>query len=320
MDNIRSSMKTEGEALKSLVDTVIYEKMKQVDQIENSLLEDLNTQDKTMDDYITYLNNLIKELQKCLTSTEPQKLMSEKKLQIRSIPATTKAVTPGFTAGQYIKSDVTKLLVKIHAPKTKAEKREIRPFESVYNIAMKHTYTQMKEDGKKSDKKLEMPSSASVTKVREFNLPGVWNVHHVAQDPSSRLWISDSECILVQTDLQGNEIQNIKTNGRDQGYHTVTQDGDLIFTDKDKKVINRITQDNDITEFIKTREWKPLSIHSSNINGDLLVGKVKDKEGKVTRYNKTGKELQDIQRDIKGQELFKLPHYIIENINGDICT
>ena len=47
---------------------------------------------------------------------------------------------------------------------------------------------------------------------------------------------------------------------------------------------------------------------------------VKDKEAKVTRYSKTGKEIQNIQRDNQGQGLYSDPHYITENINGDICT
>ncbi|XP_062603709.1 tripartite motif-containing protein 2-like [Saccostrea cucullata] len=315
MDNIRTSMKSEGESLKRLVDTVISENMKQLDQIEHSLLEDLNTQDKTMEDYITYLNNLVKELHRCLSSTETQKLMSEKKPKIQSIPETTKPVTPGFTAGQYNKSDVTKLLGKIQIPNAKAEKREIRSIESVYNTAMKPTHKEMKEDRKKSDKKQTLSLSASVTKVREFNLPGVDGVFHVSLDQSDRLWISDSNGNLVQTDLQGNVTQKIKTSGG-RGYHTVTRDGDLIFTDYNKKVINRITNGNNITEFIETGDWRPLSIHSSHINGDLLVGMV----GKVTRYNKTGKELQNIQRDNKGQQLYRAPHYLTENINGDICT
>ncbi|XP_062566184.1 uncharacterized protein LOC134228548 [Saccostrea cucullata] len=75
-----------------------------------------------------------------------------------------------------------------------------------------------------------------------------------------------------------------------------------------------------MTEFIKTEDWKPLSKHSSHINGDLLVGMDKGSEAKVTRYNKTGKELQNIQSDDKGQELYGILHYITENMNGDICT
>ena len=78
---------------------------------------------------------------------------------------------------------------------------------------------------------------------------------------------------------------------------------------------------NTITEFIKTGDWEPISIHSSHIHGDILVGMVKDGEpSKVTRYNKTGTEIQNIQRDNKGQALRTYPQYITENINGDVCV
>ena len=46
----------------------------------------------------------------------------------------------------------------------------------------------------------------------------------------------------------------------------------------------------------------------------------KDKDTKLTRYSKTGKEIQNIQRDQKGHELYCDPCYITENINGDICA
>jgi hypothetical protein len=43
-------------------------------------------------------------------------------------------------------------------------------------------------------------------------------------------------------------------------------------------------------------------------------------ENKITRYNQTGKELQKIQRDNKGEKLYGWPHYVTENVNGDICV
>uniref|UniRef100_K1RRZ6 Uncharacterized protein n=1 Tax=Magallana gigas TaxID=29159 RepID=K1RRZ6_MAGGI len=67
-------------------------------------------------------------------------------------------------------------------------------------------------------------------------------------------------------------------------------------------------------------EWEPISIHSSRINGDILVGMIKGREAKVTRYNRTGEEIENIQRDNKGQDMYGDPHYITENINGDVCT
>ena len=43
-------------------------------------------------------------------------------------------------------------------------------------------------------------------------------------------------------------------------------------------------------------------------------------EAKVTRYSKAGKEIQNIQRNNKGQTLYDYLRYITENINGDKCT
>ncbi|XP_062597972.1 protein PML-like [Saccostrea cucullata] len=324
MDSIRTSMKAEAESLKNMVDTVLSENMEELNQIEKSLLEKLQSQEKTFDDYIAYLSDLVKEFQSYLSSTELSNFTTKlpENLKIKSIPETTKPVTPEFSPAQYSKNDVDKLLGKITVTNKKEKLRRVEPMEiASFSTSMKSTSQQTKQDKHvKSDKKQTLSLSASVTKVREFNVPGVDNVYHVSLDQSDRLWISDNDGNLVQIDLQGNVIQKIKTSGG-SGYHTVTQDGDLIFTDQYKKVINRITQDNNITEFIKTGDWTPLSIHSSHINGDLLVGMWKIGEvGKVTRYNKTGKELQNIQRDNKGQKLYSEPHYITENINGDICT
>ncbi|XP_061167599.1 protein PML-like [Saccostrea echinata] len=323
MDNIRTSMKAEAESLKNMVDTVLSEKMEELHQIEKSLLEKLKSQEKTFNDYIAYLSDLVKEFQSYLSSTELTNVTTKlpENIKIQSIPETMKPVTPEFSLPIYSKKDVAKLLGKITVTDRKEELRSVEPMEIPPTAtSMKSTSEQTKQDKHvKSDKKQTMSLSVSVTKVREFKVPGVDDVYHVSLDQSDRLWISDMFGNLVQTDLQGNVIQKIETSDG-LGYHTVTQDGDLIFTDKDKNVINRITQDNNITEFIETGDWIPLSIHSSHINGDLLVGMKKDREAKVTRYNKTGKELQNIQRDNKGQGLYRIPRYITENINGDICT
>lgn len=96
---------------------------------------------------------------------------------------------------------------------------------------------------------------------------------------------------LVQADLLGNIFQKIKTTGGCTGYHTVTQDMDLIYTEEEKNIINRITKDNIVTIFIKREGWKPLGIHSTKVNGDILVRMITDFVAKVTRYNKSGKEI-----------------------------
>ncbi|XP_078310174.1 uncharacterized protein LOC111135708 [Crassostrea virginica] len=318
MESIRTSMKAEAEFLKNLVDEVTSENIDYIHTMEKSLLEMLKAQGTAYDDYIAYLGKISEEFQEYLSLTN-QKLMFSEVLKIQPIPETTKPVPPVFTAGHFNKDDVAKLLGRVNVPNTEHEKRKIQPME-VESTHMKSTEKQLEQSKEKSDMKQTLSLSSSVTKVREYRVPGVVNACHVSGDKSGRLWVSDRKGNLVQTDLQGNQLQKIQTSGREEGNHTATQDGDLIYTDKDKKVIYRITPDKKITEFIKTGEWTPLSVHSSRINGDILVGMIKDGEAKVTRYSKAGKELQNIQRDNKGQGLYRHPRYITENINGDICT
>nr|XP_022312755.1 uncharacterized protein LOC111117813 isoform X2 [Crassostrea virginica] len=315
MESIRTSMKAAAESLKNLVDEVTSEKIEHTHTMEKSILQMLNSQEETYNDYIKYLGEMSDKFQEYLSTTN-QKLLSSEILKLKTIPETSKPVPPVFTAGQCNRDDVAKLLGGVNVPNTEPEKRKIQPMEAV-STPMKFTEKQMEQSKEKSDVKQTLSLSSSVTKVREYSVPGVSSAHHVSVDISCRLWVSDWEGNLVQTDLQGKQLQKIQTSGGSDGYHTPTQGGGLIYTDKIKKVIYRITQDRRITEFIKTGDWKPVSVHSSRINGDILVGM---REAKVTRYNKAGKEIQNIQRDNQEQELYKYPHYITENINGDICT
>ncbi|XP_052677515.1 uncharacterized protein LOC128158626 [Crassostrea angulata] len=322
MDGIRTAMRAEAESVKRMVDAVTSDNSEQVNNIEQSLLQTLNGQNQEIDDYLNYLNDLIQTYYGYLSPSNIENLtlsLKSKSLKIRALPETSKLVPPVFTAGQHSKEDVAKLLGIITVPNTKAENRKIKPMETT-STQLKPTGKQRKQDREKSDVKQTLSLSSSVTKVREYKVPVVYSAFHISLGKSGRLWVSDDIGNLVQTDLQGNQLQKIQTSGESEGYHTVTRDGDLIYTDRDNNVINRITLGNTITEFIRTGGWKPISIHSSHINGELLVGMMKGVEAKVTRYNKTGTEIQNIQRCNKGQTVYGLPLYITENINGDVCV
>ncbi|XP_065935183.1 tripartite motif-containing protein 2-like [Magallana gigas] len=351
MDNVRNMMKTETESLKCLLETVTSDNIEQVNKMEESLMESLQSQDKTYQDYISYLEDLAKKFNGYLSSTKlhdsPFIFSHSDQLKAKPIPETIKPVPPVFTAGRHSKEDVAKLLGRVTVPETKPENREIKPMEtastqynmnsySLYLVGFllllilfvsglnidDHTWKQIKENRKKSYMKPTLSLSSSVTKVREYTVQGVNHVHHISLNKSDSVWGSDLNGNFVQTDLLDNLLQKVQTSDNyiPEGYHTVTQDGDLIYTDKSNKVINRITQDKTLTEFIKTGDWKPLSIYSSHINGDILVLMRTYGEAKVTRYNKRGEEIQNIQKDNKGQDLYDYPYYITENINGDICT
>lgn len=65
------------------------------------------------------------------------------------------------------------------------------------------------------------------------------------------------------------------------------------------------TLGNERNDLIKTGGWAPISIYGSQINGDILIVMIKVIEVKVIRYNTTGEEIQNIQWDNKGHELYK---------------
>uniref|UniRef100_K1Q3Y4 Uncharacterized protein n=1 Tax=Magallana gigas TaxID=29159 RepID=K1Q3Y4_MAGGI len=221
MEDIRTSIKAEAESVKKMIDTVTSDKIKQVNKIEQSLLKTLIDQNQTIDDYIKYLNDLIK---KCFCYLSPLNIeqltvaIKSEDLIIRPTPETTKPVPPVFTVSQYSREDVAKLLCRISVPNTKPENRKIKSLQTA-PTEVKPTGKQRKQDREKSDVKQTLSLSSSVTKVREYIVP-----------------------------------------------------------DKVNKAINRITSDNTITELIDTGDWEPLSLHSSHINGDILVGMTKDGE------------------------------------------
>uniref|UniRef100_K1Q666 Tripartite motif-containing protein 2 n=1 Tax=Magallana gigas TaxID=29159 RepID=K1Q666_MAGGI len=312
--------------------------------MEESLIEELQSQRTKYKDYISYLGDIASEFHGYLSNPKlhnnPIILSLPDHPTIKPIPETTKPVPPVFTAGQYSKEDVTKLLGRVTVPDTKPESRKIKPMETASTQYNTHNYTlylmgflllvfllisgldidnhTWKQNDEKSGVKLMLSLSSSVTKVRKYIVPDVDSVLHISLGKSGRLWVSGDKDNLFQIDPEGNRRKQIQSSVG-FGYHTVTQDGDLIYTDEKNNVITRITQDETITELIKTGDWNPTCIHASHINGDILVGMVKDEAAKVTRYSKTGKEIQNIQRNNNGQGLYSHPYYITENINGDIC-
>ncbi|XP_065942766.1 protein wech-like [Magallana gigas] len=323
MDKIRTSIKAEAESVKRLVEKAMSGNLEQANEMEETLLEKLQSQDKAYDEYNGYLENLVKEFQGYLSYDKVQNnsiLFSlSEVLNIKPIPKSTEPVYPVFTAGQYSKNDVAKLLGTVTVPTTKPASRKIEPMD-ITSTQLKPTRKLKEADGDELDVKQKLSLSSSVTNVKEYIVPGVKSVCHISGGKSGILWASDASGHLVQTDLQGEKLQIIKTSGEIKGYHTVTLDGNLIFADSTNCSVNRITHGKTITRFLTTKEWLPLSIHTSNLNGDILVGMSTLLMCKVARYNKTGNEVQSIERDSKGPGLYIVPHYITENINGDICV
>ena len=85
-----------------------------------------------------------------------------------------------------------------------------------------------------------------------------------------------------------------------------------------------MTADGSITTLLTldSPDLSPDCIHSSHINGDLLIGLTGYPEkSMVMRCDGTGRKIGDIELDKEGQRLYKYPNYITENkMNGDIVV
>lgn len=62
MNKIRTSIKIEAEYLKQLTDMVMTDNLEQVKKIEQSLIKELQIQDKNYENYNSYLEDLIKDI------------------------------------------------------------------------------------------------------------------------------------------------------------------------------------------------------------------------------------------------------------------
>lgn len=134
MAGLRTSMKADAESLKRLVDIVMSKKIEESRKIEQSLIDSLDAQDKIFEDYISYLNNLKKELNSYAskyTLSEMIFFVSEEKLKIKPIPETNEPIFPEFvcSAGKICEEDISNLLLSLHLPDKEPDKREIPPIE-----------------------------------------------------------------------------------------------------------------------------------------------------------------------------------------------
>lgn len=128
----------------------------------------------------------------------------------------------------------------------------------------------------------------------------------------NRLWVSDMKKVQ-EIDKNGRILKELDIYFTLFGSHTVTQSGDLLFL-----------KDNDVLMLTSNGEVRNLSIHasvhfcihSSRMNGDILIGDINT----VTRYNNLGIKRNEINLNDEGQSLYVETIFITENTNGDIIV
>ena len=171
-----------------------------------------------------------------------------------------------------------------------------------------------------------------------IEVPGIFIVDHFSVVTPDKLWVS-THATLQQLDGTGNVLRTL--NGEYKSLetvgHTVSVEGDLVFITRVRNSeqstlsdglesqygIHKMTADGSITTLLTLDLPNKLRacIHSSHINGDLLIGLFISLTGRVMRCDGTGRKIGDIELDEEGQRLYGFPLYITENkMNGDIVV
>ncbi|XP_062599632.1 uncharacterized protein LOC134261200 [Saccostrea cucullata] len=167
---------------------------------------------------------------------------------------------------------------------------------------------------------------------RSVKLNTSGHITHISCLDADRIWVSERHInftVFILINTKGDDLHHLESKGLTDNYkwysiygaHTVDNDGELIYIDRNNEIHKFSTDDRTKSTLIKGIDlWEPRCIYSSRHNGDLLVMLYYKMTGKVNRYDNTGQHIQTIQHDNKGQQLYRNPIYITENRNGDVVV
>lgn len=318
--NIRSELQSEADALKAFVDEVVSGEIDKLGKIESGIIEKLHNEEETVTDFISYLTDLRQTYESKLLNTDKTDIIVSQRenttIKTIPIPETHTPDTHEFEPRRTTIEEVSKLFGRVRF-KGNGAKRIV----DIDNMTLD---TKQKIPDKTTIKpEMLLRRSAAVEKLKEINVNGVHDGCHISFD-NDRLWVSDTRCVIVQADLHGKSLQKLNTAGG-EGYHSTNKARDLLFADKDKRVISKRTIEKEMTEFISTEDWVPKCVFCSLITKDTLVGVVKETQGykvksKIKRYDNDGTMKQEYNKNKVKLRLYEFPTYICENRNEDVCT
>lgn len=157
-------------------------------------------------------------------------------------------------------------------------------------------------------------------KCEDISIPNVDKVMHISQVTPEAIWFNNDKNVM-RIDHSGHILGKFKIYDIwGSASHTVDTNRDVLLVKKNKVI--RV-KSNGEKETLFIPQYTPLSIYSSQINGDILL-RVYFSFGneywtKISRYDRNGLlfpkfEYHKIQCSLKVS-----PLYLCENINADIC-
>ncbi|XP_061190115.1 uncharacterized protein LOC133197968 [Saccostrea echinata] len=297
----KEKVKAEVELIKQLLDIALKKRIEEFNSSEEWFMETLNSQKRELSCFITYLKGISSEYEKKLYSKEfaglleyHSKIQSEK---IKDMPVLPLFSSPFVNERLIFYEDVSKLLSTVSSSRHTGRFREV-------------------------DKSVQDSSKENILKISPVRSEATFYIHGLKNCDSidvfeNNVWMKKSESMLVRLDRQWGAKDSIEVDHVQQ--LAIANCGEVFYTDsKNNRVMN--LKHAEVHLFVETKPWRPDAICASRLTNDILVGLKMSKESKIVRINEDGKTTQGIQFDNFEKPLYSSPHYIAENVNGDICV
>ncbi|XP_048776007.1 E3 ubiquitin-protein ligase TRIM36-like [Ostrea edulis] len=313
----------QGEVLHREITAIVDQRKSDIEKIKNKHRAVLDKNTDEITNRITELKKIIEDLKKILNTKDASLISTYKSKngEFRQLPPKVQVTSPSFSPSKIDKDHLNKMFGSMS---------------SLSIITEKQGYTS------KSPEAISFPPVKPLLDeprlTASIDTGYGCRLRSVSCLSENKVWTCGDNKIMKLLNLQGTQLTSIQTESGDTPEDiTVTQDGDLVYTDYNNKTVNLvknkqiqtvITLQGWIPDILlkwipfRRQRWTPRYVCNTS-SGDLLVTMISDdrKQSKVVRYS-GAKEKQTIQFDEQGQPLFSSGgyKYINENRNLDICV
>ncbi|XP_011436044.3 tripartite motif-containing protein 2-like [Magallana gigas] len=285
-----------GNKLHMEIDTIIKNKKSYLKEMNLKYNTVLNKQEDEITRKVSEITQTIADLKKLLNTNDFRQVSAYKSMnaEFRKLPPQTSVSLPSFTPQTINREQIHQQFGFMSELVIKTEEPERLLINEPKVISVIET---------------EFEESKKLHSVSCLNQEEVWAC---GQDNMIRLYNLKGELVKAIHTKSGNNPENV----------TVTRNGDLLYTDVDKRTVN-IVKNSHIQKLLRLRGWRPFGV-TSTFSGDLLVAMDSDdyKHSRIVRYSGSLR-LNCIEVDEQGQPLFspgRYIRYIGENKNHDICV
>lgn len=160
----------------------------------------------------------------------------------------------------------------------------------------------------------------SLHECSSISISNVYNVNHISHVTTTFVWLSNRKSVF-KIDHSGRVLHKFRIDDIwGSASHTIDQSGNCLLIRNDKIIR---CKSNGEEETLIAPDWTVLSIYSSKLNGDILLGIYilieKGSRTKFARYTRDGGVISEMEY-FEEKRLYVSPLYLSENINSDICT